>query len=324
MTQLTQAVVTGASGFLGRLVAGRLAAAGVRVLGIDLAPAPPLPQNAAPWEHLALPLEQAAEACREFLSAPGGSALLHLAGLADAEACRANPEKAFALNVGLVSQALEICRKAGTEQGACLVLPSTGLVYGPGVSASGPLTESAPTHPWGVYAAAKIAAEALVLGYGAEQRLPVAVARLSNVYGAGGGENTVVGRILAQALAGGPVTVRDERPMRDFLHAHDAAEGLIQLARAALKRGHGFPLLANLSTGQGATVGGVVDMACELFQVSRGISGLGSGPEREQDKGPAPLPLVLDNSRLLQYTGWKPTIGLAEGLRLCATTTANA
>jgi len=310
-TELKQAVVTGASGFLGRLVAGRLAARGVRVLGVDLAP---LPEGAGGgWEHLALPLDQAAGACREFLGAAEGAALLHLAGLADASACAAHPDRAFALNVGLVAQALDICRTAGGQgRGAAFVLPSTGLVYGPGVDAAPPLTEDAPTSAWGIYAGTKLAAEALALAHAAEQGVPVAVARLSNVYGAGGGANTVVGRILAQVRAGGPVVVRNERPLRDFLHASDAAEGLIRLAQAALAQGPGAAIVANLSTARATSVGQVVDMACELFHVSRGTAGKGAGPQ--------PLPLVLDNAKLARSTGWKPGILLREGLMLPATT----
>ncbi len=313
-TELKRVVVTGAAGFLGRLVAARLVARGVRVLGVDLAPLPEGAQGA--WGHLALPLDQAAVACQDFLAqAPArGAALLHLAGLADAAACTADPARAFALNVGLVEQALAICRRARgpAEHGAAFVLPSTGLVYGPGVDTGLPLGEDTPTRPWGLYAGTKLAAEALVLAHAAEQGLPVAVARLSNVYGAGGGVNTVVGHILAQAQAGGPVAVRDERPVRDFLHAHDAAEGLIRLAQAALAQGPGAGIVANLSTAVGTSVAQVVDMACELFHVSRGTGSTATGLQ--------PLPLVLDNAKLARSTGWKPGIPLREGLALPATT----
>jgi len=307
---LARAAVFGAQGFLGGALTRRLLAAGTLVFGIDTRPWPGAPRQG--YRHSA-GAEAALPEAAAFLGEDAGKgprAFFHMAGLADARACQLDPERARRLNVDLVARALA----ALDGVRAAFVFPSTGIVYGDRLDR--PAREDDPLLPAAEYARGKITAEGLVRAACAKGPLCAAIARLSNIYGPAGGENTVLGRLLAQARRGEPLHVFDETPVRDFLHLDDAAEGLIRLGLAACAlRGPERTITANLSTGEGVSVGQLVDLCAELFHSSR------LAPEHTPPADARASSLVLDNARLAALTGWRPGVTLRRGLQDSIATT---
>jgi nucleoside-diphosphate-sugar epimerase len=110
----------------------------------------------------------------------------------------------------------------------------------------------------------------------------------------------------------GRAELLDFSPVRDFIHVHDVAEGLIQLLLArSEKKGH---LRVNLSSGKGYSVGGVAKAALKVFALSPQAITERQSPSHSQQIG-LPSSLVLDNSLLRRITGWSPVFDLESGLR---------
>jgi len=101
---------------------------------------------------------------------------------------------------------------------------SSEAVYGGGESYARPPSET--LAPEGPYARMKMACEQKFIAKGS------AMARLSNAYGPGMADNNVLSDILAALNDDGPLVVRSDITVRDFIWVEDIGEGI-----AALRNG---------------------------------------------------------------------------------------
>lgn len=292
---LSKAVVSGSTGFLGSCLALRLIKSNIPVLGVDLAPTPFM---MAGYRHIQSSIEEARESIKTHLD--GGGVFFHMAGLADRMQCEKRPADAFAVNVALTFSALDICEQSGNVK---FLLPSTGIVYG--LHLDRPAVEEDPTHPESVYTGSKLTAEILVQAHTKGRLRGSIVARLSNVYGPGSRENTVLGRLIGQVSRNEPIRVLDERPVRDFIHVDDTVEALVRLAETDFADA----LVVNVSTARGVKIGDVAEMVAKLSGLPHQTSGAANSGLSTK--------LVLNNSRLDRLTGWVPQIQLEDGLKIC-------
>lgn len=269
-------VLTGAGGRLGRRACAPLRAAGHEVRPLRLRAGDP---EAGVVAALA-----------------GAGAVVHLGGVAGAEASAAECEAGNVLPVKLL---LAAATAASVPR---VLLASTGLVYGS--SGATPRRETDPLAPGSHYAQSKRDAEEWIEAWAGRGDACGEVLRFANVYGPESGPDTVVGQALAQARAGGPIALRDPRPVRDFLWIDDAAEALVRLLAA--DPGPGFHRV-NVGSGQGRSIGAMATALAEAAGVTVATPG-------EAPAGEAPT-LVLDVARLRARTGWAPATSLVEGLR---------
>lgn len=290
------AVVTGAGGFIGRGLVSRLSTREVRTAAFDL-PARAIhgiqPLDLADAEATTAALRCAAEQLGE---AP---AVFHLAGFANASVCRADPPGAFVANVAATANVLEACRLAGIRR---VVFPSTALVYA--LPAPLPIDELAPVLPRSIYAASKIAAEAVLAGYAADYAFSIDIARLGNVYGPGGPPDSVASTLLRQVLGDGRVHLRTLAPVRDFVHRDDVAEALIRLAGAGAEPG---ARTFNVSSGVATSIRELAELAARA--VGHAQPAVETEPGTRQDDQ-----IALDVRRLRERAGWTPDTPLLEGL----------
>ena len=284
-----KALVTGAAGFLGAAVLGHLAASGVDALGVDCRE----PRGAVPpgARFTRVDLLKPLELERAFQNAvPGmeGCAVFHLAAQTHVGKCRQDPSRAYAVNVTGTLNVLEACRALGILR---VVYPSTALVYRR--QGSHELDEDSPVGATSVYGATKLAAESILAGHAADYGFSCTVARIGNVFGPGGHADSVASILIRQARQGGPLSIRDASPVRDFIHRDDVCGGMLALASF---HEAGFRIL-NLSSGTGTSIRELGLALCRAAGLPPGI--------RETDPANAGVPdrMVLSIARM---EGLKP------------------
>jgi dTDP-4-dehydrorhamnose reductase len=216
-------LVTGANGLVGQaLVRACVAWPGADVLATSRGPA----RDAAAVGHARLDVRDEDAVERAFLDfAP--DVVLHAAGTARVEACEADREACWALNVGAVEALAAACWR----HGARLVLPSTDFVFSGG---AGPYAEDDRPDPTGAYGRTKLAAENALKS---SRLTDWAVARTTLVFGAPRPPARLdfVRWLVGELEAGRPVRVPEDQ-VRTPTYDADFADGVARIVRFG-KRG---------------------------------------------------------------------------------------
>lgn len=228
--------------------------------------------------------------------------LIHLAGLSHAGQCQNEPLLAFDINVHLTVKVLDFCRNNGIKK---FIFPSTALVYGD--RKNYPLTENEEVFPSNIYTATKLSAEAMIKGYSASYGLRAIIARLSNVYGKFGNNDTVFQVILKQINnKEKKLIIQDGSPIRDFIHVDDVIKALKLLI--AYSGEHNYEVF-NVSTGIGTQIIKLAQTACEVTGMHKNIEIISRNNSLE-----AKSILIVDNNALKTKTGWLPDFTIKSGL----------
>jgi UDP-glucose 4-epimerase len=297
----TTVVVTGARGFLGTALTERLVETGARVIAIDDRGQ----AESAGVEHIRVNVLDGTALTEMLVDRLGRgaaqAAVIHLAARGHVRSCRDEPRDAIELNVLGTANVLEACRLIGISR---VVFPSSALVYK--VPALAAIDEDAPVEARTVYAATKLASEALLAAYAAEYGLSCTTARLGNVYGHGAATDSVVSSVVRQALDGRPIVLETLTPVRDFIYRDDVVSALIALA--AREQTPGYQLF-NVSSGLPTSIRELADVAAML-------AGVKDEPrERLSSGGGVADRIVLSIQRITTSTGWIPAFSLEAGLR---------
>ncbi|HEX5818359.1 MAG TPA: NAD-dependent epimerase/dehydratase family protein [Gemmatimonadales bacterium] len=297
-------LVTGADGFVGRVLVGRLRDAGHAVTACFRAGA------AAPgWPEAAgvrwLPLELADAASVAEVADDPSEHVVHLAGLASGAAARRDPGLAWEVNAAGTARLLEAL--SARPRRAVLVV-STGELYGPGPER--PRTERDPVRPVSPYASSKAGAELAGLETMRRTGIPVIVARPFPHTGPGQTVHFVAPAFaarLAEAKRAGATEVMTGPldPVRDLLDVRDVAEAY----RLLLERGVAGEAY-NVASGAGL---GLRD----LFDRLAAIVGVPAVPRTDPALArAADIPhLVGDAGKLREATGWAPVIPIHQTLQ---------
>jgi dTDP-L-rhamnose 4-epimerase len=319
-------LVTGAAGFIGRVVSERLESGGAEVVGYDRA------IDTA---------DDITDLCRVSHAVRGCDAVVHLAakvglgvGIDDIDDYARNNDLGTAV----------VLRAAADAGIGRLVYASSMVVYGEGAYdcprhgavRPGPrhrrdlargdfevhcprcaadleprlIVESTPLDPRNAYAATKLHGEHLAATW-ARETTGVAVAlRFHNVYGPGLPRNTPyagVAALFASRLAAGePAQVfEDGRQRRDFVHVHDVAGAVGAAVQAPLDPG-----LTSLNVGSGQ-VRTIAEVASALTRAIGGPEPVITGDFRLGDV----RHVTADSSAAQRALGWRAEVDLRDGVR---------
>ncbi|MCK5057243.1 MAG: GDP-mannose 4,6-dehydratase [Candidatus Aminicenantes bacterium] len=227
-------VVTGAGGFIGRFLTEKLVDSGAKVTAL-------IWHKAKESNNLTgdLPREKLGQVgirygdLKEYRALleiiEGADVVFHLAASNSVPDSLAHPKEVIENNVTGTLNLLSAARECGSER---VVITSTAGVYGP---ASGlPIAENHPTFPGSPYAASKLAAEEIALGFYHSYALPVVILRPFNTFGPGQSQGAVIPGIIQQALSGREIKLGRIDSTRDFNYVLNTVSGFT--AAGAIKK----------------------------------------------------------------------------------------
>ena len=303
----SQALVTGAGGFIGSHLVETLVRAGMQVRAL-------VHYNSAgrrghlddvPTDVLAnveiIAGDIADMACLRT-SVQRCDHVFHLAALIGIPYSYRAAESYVRTNVSGTLNVLEACRAEGVAR---LVHTSTSEVYGSPESV--PIDEWHRIKPQSPYAATKASADLLALSYRASFGLPVVVVRPFNTYGPRQSARAVIPTIITQALATGSVKLGSTDTLRDFLFVEDTAAGFLAAARGSQAEGE----VIQLGTGTATSIQGIVDAVGTILgrrlEVATDHDRI-RPPASEVDR------LLCNADKAKRVLGWSPRVELADGL----------
>jgi UDP-glucose 4-epimerase len=301
------AIVTGGAGFIGSHVVDALLERGERVVVIDDLSTGRRENVAAALETGAVLHEidiRDAEAVGDVVSREGPDVVFHLAAQIDVRLAVRDPGFDAAINVGGTINVLEAARAAGVRR---FVNSSTGgALYGEAERIPSP--EDEPVAPMAPYGQSKFAAEAYCELYARLHGLSTINLRYGNVYGPRQdplGEAGVIAIFCGKLRQGErPTVFGDGTQTRDYVHVADVV-GANLVAVESDERG---PF--NIGHGKETSV-------LDLVAALRELSGAGDAfePEFAPPRAGEAQRSALDCARAAERLGWKPRIGMRDGLR---------
>jgi GDP-4-dehydro-6-deoxy-D-mannose reductase len=297
-----RAVVTGATGFVGRYLTEALQEAGYEALACG----GPRDADALPIDLLEI------SSLRAALELGRPHVVFHLAAATFVPDSLAAPMTTYLTNVRGTANLAQAVREYASNTGARvrLLFTSSAEIYGLQPPESYPLRESVAPSPANPYAASKAAAEMLLLGEARSFGLDVVIARAFNHIGPGQSDRFAVANFamqLAQIAAGAPpqLFVGNLDAKRDFLDVRDVVRAYLALARDGASSE-----IYNVCSGAARSMR---DVLRELIIAAHVPVEVRDDPARAR---PSDVPLsVGDPSKLHAATGWTPQIPFPASIR---------
>ena len=295
-------LVTGAAGFVGSHLCERLLRDGHQVTGLDaFIPYYPRPIKEAnlmncrahsrfTWQQLDLRSDDLSGAL------DGVEVVFHLAAMAGLPRSWTEFSLYESCNVAATFRLLEAARAGGSLDR--FVHISTSSVYGRYSSGD----ETMPTRPISPYGVTKLAAENLCRAFAEEHGLPVVVLRYFSVYGPRQRPDMGYHHFIRSMLRDDPMPVfGDGQQVRGNTYIDDCVEATVRAAAAIPGETY------NVGGGETASVWDILQRLEKIIgRKARTIP----QPARPGDQRHT----VADTTRLWRHLGWKPCVGLDEGL----------
>jgi UDP-glucose 4-epimerase len=308
-------LITGGGGFIAAYTTAELAAAGHRVVLLDVAPPGAVARallGTLPDEPLFVRADVADQSelvgiCREHAV----SHVFHAAAIFDPPASIAHPAPCYRVNVMGSVNVYEAARLTGVRR---VVLSSSIAVYAP--RQYEPMDERHPTatpdsgNPLGPYGASKAAAELIGLTYASTGLLDVVALRYSGVYGLGMRYGMYVRPMIEDTIDGTPPRFETGGDMpRDYTYVVDVARATVAalFVPPARLRQRAF----NVATGRLTTAADVGRLVCRALPGATIEIGPGLN---EYERSDAMMRGRLSIEAAREQLGWEPEYDLEAGI----------
>jgi NAD dependent epimerase/dehydratase len=300
-------LVTGAGGFIGSHLVERLLAEGARVRAFVRYNSRGDPgllrmistQDLARVEIIAGDLQDE-DAVRK--ATQGTQVIFHLGAMISIPYSYLHPVEVAKTNFIGTLNVLTASREFKVER---LVHTSSSEVYGTAITV--PMSEAHPLQGQSPYSASKIGADKLAESFFCSFELPVVTVRPFNTFGPRQSARAVIPTIITQALTKDTMHLGNQNTIRDFTFVKDTIAGLMKAAEVPGIEGN----LMNLGTGQGITIGELAQKI--IMKIGRPVE-ITADPIRLRPERSEVLRLLSDNSLARKMLGWRPEVGLDNGL----------
>lgn len=295
MTDCLRILVIG-GGFIGKAVVRRLIADGHQVSVVTRAPRPSSIAG-VDWRH------------GDIVSACSPDTLSDVDAIFCCHGTIAPATKLASVADALRSETLpmvdlaEMAAKNGIRR--LVFVSSGGTVYG--AASEIPTSEDCRPAPINTYGMTKVQTEYALLDVARQTKLRTTILRVSNPFGfdqVGTSRNGFVAAAISAALSGESLALwGDGSVVRDFVAVDDVADAA---SRALTDRGEKSRVL-NVGSGVGTSLQEVCDIVEDVVKRPLRIA-------FEQGR-PVDVPInVLDIGRAAEQLGWRPRIGLRQGI----------
>jgi nucleoside-diphosphate-sugar epimerase len=295
-------LVTGAAGFIGSHLCERLLHAGHAVRGVDALipyyPAPIKEANlAGPRGHRWFtfhPLDLRHDPLEPLLT--DIDVVFHLAAMPGLTRSWTDFDLYESCNVTATQRLLEAARRRSGLQR--FIYASTSSVYG----RFGSGDETLPPRPISPYGVTKLAAENLCRAYADEHGLPLVALRYFSVYGPRQRPDMGYHRFIRAILSGETVSVYgDGMQVRGNTYVADCVDATLAAVQALPGETY------NVGGGEAVTV-------WEVLRKLEVLTGCRAAVRQEPARAGDQRSTSADTSKLQRHLGWRPRIGLDEGL----------
>lgn len=324
-------LITGGAGFVGSNLAHRLLSAGHRVRLLDNLSRSGVERNLQ-WliethgnlVDIEVPDLRNLSIIKQAVK--DASQVFHFAAQVAVTSSLIDPVDDFEINARGTLNVLEAIRTEANPPP--LIFTSTNKVYGnladleftkqqtryvpvePSIRDRG-VAENRPLDFHSPYGCSKGAADQYVVDYARTFRVPALVFRMSCIYGPhqhGNEDQGWVAHFVIRSITGQPITIYgDGRQVRDILFIDDLVNAFL-LAQRNMKKlaGHAF------------NIGGGPDNSISLLELIDLLAGLHDGDLSicfEDWRAADQRYYVSDTSKFSELTGWKPRVGVNEGVK---------
>lgn len=279
-------LITGARGFIGQWLAAELLRRKAEVHGTSRFAQP---ENAAGVRWRLCDLTDPAEVRRLF-AAIRPEYVFHMSSLADGRRDRDLVIPTFRSEAVATVHVLTAASETGTRR---LVIPGSLEEPGPGEAASSP------------YAAAKATSRVYARMFHELYQMPVVMTRIFMTYGPAQPAWKLIPAVAGQLLRGEPPVIASPAREVDWIYVSDVVAGLLRaMTTPGLEGGS-----VDIGSGELVTIRDVVERLRTMINASVEPR-YGESPPREREQV-----CKADIGESMRLMGWRPRIGLEEGLR---------
>lgn len=274
-------LVTGADGFIGRALVERLRDEGRAVVTLGRA-------------------QGDITRVETFEISEPIASVVHLAAKTYVPASWDRPAPLIETNVIGTNRVLEFCRMRSAR-----LIYVSAYVYGEPDAL--PVAETAQVKPNNPYALSKHLAEQLCFFYAETMAVPVTIVRPFNAYGPGQDQRFLIPTVLEQVRNCEAIEVADLEPRRDLVFISDLIEAITV---AAQRRAQPLELF-NIGSGVSYSV-------AEIIETIQAVAGTRLEVKTRNSKRHNEISdVVADIRHARDVLGWRPQVGLVEGIRQC-------